>query len=420
MFNLQPWATSATVFVCNCGFWLYCFNRVNSIGLSRTTTKRFEKLVVILCFALPCLILVLDRKILIPWLFDSNTWWPAGAHFFTAWGIFCLISAAILGPPWLESRRWIWPPDNLLTTHSQRFNVGRELQQRGQPVTSGLRTTLLNKIPGNEITHLEVNRKELRLPRTIAGIDGLTIGHISDLHFTGYYSIEFYHFVIDQLLAQQPELIAISGDIIDYSRCLPWIESVLGRLRAPLGCTYVLGNHDKRIVDVREVTCRLDALGHFDAGRGDQWLQRVSGGMIYVAGNELPWFRRQQSELLHEPFDAHYSTQEQTISGPAVMRPLEHTHTLRLGLSHSPDQIVWARRRQLDLLLAGHTHGGQVRIPGLGPLVSPSRFGSRFASGVFYRDPVLMHVSRGVSGTHALRWRCLPEVSLLTLRCNEE
>ncbi len=420
MFNLQPWTTAAAVFVSNCGFWLFCFNRVNASGWPRKTTKRFEKLFVLLCVAIPALIFGLDRAILVPWLLDSSAWWPASAHFFTPWGMFCLISAAILGPPWLESRRWIWPPSNLLNSQAQRFNVGRELQQRGHAVTSGLRTTLLNKLPGNEITQLEVNRKLLRLPRHIAGIDGLTIGHISDLHFTGYYSIDYYHFVIDQLLAQQPELIMIAGDIIDYSRCLPWIEPVLGRLRAPLGCTYVLGNHDKRIVDLHEVTNRLDALGHFDAGRGDQWLQRTGGGAIYVAGNELPWFRRHQSELLHEPFDMHSSAHERSSLAPNAVHPQQHARTLRLGLSHSPDQIVWARRRQLDLLLAGHTHGGQVRIPGLGPLVSPSRFGSRFASGVFYRDPVLMHVSRGISGTHALRWRCLPEVSLLTLCCNED
>ncbi len=411
MIDLQPWATSIAVLVSHCGFWLYCFNRVNALGLPRKTTKRFEKLFVCLCFSIPCVIFALDRAELIPWLFHSHAWWPDQAPIFTPWGIFCLVSAAILGPPWLESRRWIWPPSNLLNTQSERFDVQRELQQQGQLATTSRRTTLLNKLPGNEITQLEVNRKELRLPRHIVGIDGLTIGHISDLHFTGHYSIELYHFVIDQLLAQQPELIVITGDIIDYPRCLPWIEPLLGRLRAPLGCTYVLGNHDKRIIDLIEVTSRLQALGHFDAGRGDQWLQRASGGQIYIAGNELPWFRRHQSELLREPSD------QQARGFAEDSSSQETSGILRLGLSHSPDQIGWARHRQLDLLLAGHTHGGQVRIPGLGPLVSPSRYGSRFASGVFYRDPVLMHVSRGVSGTHALRWRCLPEVSLLTLRC---
>lgn len=413
MLELLPWAICFVVFVSNCGFWLYCFNRVGASGLPRRITKRMEKSLIVLCFSVPVAIFTLDSGYLIPWLVESGGWWPESAPWFTTWGTFCLVSAALLGPAWVESRRWIWPPKNLLSVQAERFHVRSELKRRGQRATANHPTALMEMIPGNEITRLEVNRKELRLPRSIAGIDGLKIGHLSDLHFTGFFSPEYHHFVIDQLLSLQPQLIVITGDIIDYARCLPWIEPVLGRLRAPLGCTYVLGNHDKRIAEISEVTDRLDAVGLFDAGRADQRLELPGGGQIYITGNERPWFERQQPELLFEPRDASVRTAT-WHSAPASASAWDG---LRLGLSHSPDQIVWARRRGLDLLLAGHTHGGQVRLPGIGPLVSPSRFGSRFASGVFYREPVLMHVSRGISGTHRLRWRCLPEVSLLTLRC---
>jgi predicted MPP superfamily phosphohydrolase len=69
----------------------------------------------------------------------------------------------------------------------------------------------------------------------------------------------------------------------------------------------------------------------------------------------------------------------------------------------------------VDLLLAGHTHGGQIRFPIIGPIVAPSWYGSQFASGVFYRQPTLMHVSRGLAGVHPLRYRCQPEIALLEL-----
>lgn len=410
MISLQPWVTSLAVLISNCGFWLYCYNRVNAVGLPRTATKRIEKLLVFLCFAIPCVILFYDHRVLLPWLLDSEAWWPQQSHLFTPWGIFCLVSAALLGPPWLESRRWIWPPSNLESTQAAQFDITHELRQRGLSATANRRTALLNRIPLNEITQLEVNKKELRLPRPIAGIDGLTIGHISDLHYTGHYSLDMHHFIIDRLLELQPQLIVITGDIIDYAHCLPWIETLLGRVHAPLGCSYVLGNHDKRIADVSAVTERLSSLGHFDLGRADQLIDLSEHSQIYLTGNELPWFDRHQPDQLLEPFQPQSALKAASAAG--VVEP----HVLRLGLSHSPDQIGWARQRRLDLLLAGHTHGGQVRVPGLGPLVSPSRYGSRFASGVFYRDPVLMHVSRGISGTHAIRWRCLPEVSLLTLR----
>jgi uncharacterized protein len=62
-------------------------------------------------------------------------------------------------------------------------------------------------------------------------------------------------------------------------------------------------------------------------------------------------------------------------------------------------------------MLAGHTHGGQIRLPVVGPVFSPSRFGVRYASGTFFRAPTLMHVSRGLSGTRPLRFNCRPELA---------
>jgi predicted MPP superfamily phosphohydrolase len=88
----------------------------------------------------------------------------------------------------------------------------------------------------------------------------------------------------------------------------------------------------------------------------------------------------------------------------------------RIGVSHSPDQLPWAKQLGVSLLLCGHTHGGQIRFPWIGPIIAPSKYGSRFASGVFYQSPTLMHVSRGISGVHPIRLGCLPEVSILELR----
>jgi predicted MPP superfamily phosphohydrolase len=67
-------------------------------------------------------------------------------------------------------------------------------------------------------------------------------------------------------------------------------------------------------------------------------------------------------------------------------------------------------------MLAGHTHGGQIRLPVIGPIVAPSLFGVKYASGVFYEAPTLVHVSRGVSGLDPIRINCPPEVTKLILR----
>ena len=83
---------------------------------------------------------------------------------------------------------------------------------------------------------------------------------------------------------------------------------------------------------------------------------------------------------------------------------------------HTPDLIGWGRQQDYDLLLAGHAHGGQIRIPGIGPIICPSVHGVRYASGVFQKGRTMMHVSRGISGLQPIRLRCRPELTQLTLR----
>jgi predicted MPP superfamily phosphohydrolase len=88
----------------------------------------------------------------------------------------------------------------------------------------------------------------------------------------------------------------------------------------------------------------------------------------------------------------------------------------RLCLSHTPDHITWARRHEVDLMLSGHVHGGQVRLPLIGPVVVPSLYGRRFDSGTFHLPPTVLHVSRGLSSEQPLRYNCRPEVTKLVLR----
>jgi uncharacterized protein len=375
------------------GFWLLLFNRINATGLERYVIKRIEKVFMLAALMIPIVVYAIAYREVIQW-FSAGSWWPSGSAIFNAWGWLMLGSAAIAGPLWLFSRRHLIPPTHLLKQEVKHFDVASVYKD----------TLILDdkfrrcaKLPLNQITQLEVTHKELELPRAVEGIAGLRIGHISDIHLTGKISQDYYHFAIDRLLEGKPDLVVIAGDIIDYARCLPWLEPVFKRLETPLGCSYVLGNHDRRLGDVTPVVTQLQQLGLHDLGEKDWRVELPSGAKLWLTGNERPWFKRQK----HESMDA-----------PSVVEPNE----LRIGVSHSPDQIGWARRQRLDLLLAGHTHGGQIRIPLVGPLVAPSHYGSQFASGVFYLKPTLMHVSRGLSGVHPFRWFCPPEISILTLR----
>lgn len=227
-------------------------------------------------------------------------------------------------------------------------------------------------------------------------LDGLTITHLSDLHFTGRITRPFYDLVVDETNALDSDIIAISGDIIDKQHCFGWIRELLGRLRSRYGIFFVLGNHDLRIRD--EVGLRSELMRNGLIDLGGRWeLIEVRGESVLLAGNELPWF----------------VPAADMKNGP---KPAEHRRQLRIAISHSPDQYAWAQTYDFDLMLAGHTHGGQIRFPLIGPVFSPSRFGVKYCAGTFYEDPTLMHVSRGVAGTRPLRFNCPPELTKLTLQ----
>jgi predicted MPP superfamily phosphohydrolase len=232
-------------------------------------------------------------------------------------------------------------------------------------------------------------------PRLPPALADLTIGHLSDFHFTGKIKREYFEYVVDRANELDVDIVAVTGDIVDKDECVDWIPSTLGRLKSRYGAYFVLGNHDKRVTDVPQLRSTLQQAGLIDLAGRSLDIQ-YAGQRIALAGNELPWFGP-AGELSTDQLDA---------------------ETFRILLSHSPDQLQWARRRQFDLMLAGHTHGGQIRFPLIGPVVTPSLYGVKYACGIFYESPTLLHVSRGLSGLDPIRINCAPELAKLTLRCS--
>jgi uncharacterized protein len=252
-------------------------------------------------------------------------------------------------------------------------------------------------LPGNESLELEVSQRELCIARLPAEMDGLTIAHLSDLHYTGRLSPAYYSAVVDQVLALDADLIVLTGDLVEEESCLAWLPETLGRLRAPHGVHFILGNHDRRLPDPDELRRQLESLGLRSAA-GNWCSIELAEGRVILGGDERPWFSGgpDSREL---PAD---------IGGE--LRPL------RILLAHTPDRIDWAMEADIDLVLAGHTHGGQVQLPGIGPIVTPSRYGVRYAGGTYSVGQVLMHVTRGVSAQHPLRYGARPEIVKLVLR----
>jgi hypothetical protein len=279
------------------------------------------------------------------------------------------------------------PPAALVSNHTRRVDVAAALGYK--PLGRG-KYRLLAALPGNQVFQVEFAERTLCLPRLPAAWDGLTVLHLSDLHLCGTPDREFYQRVLDECRAWDPDLVALTGDLVDTDWHHRWLVPLLGRLRWRVAGFAILGNHDlwHDPALTRRRLRRLDLCVLENAWKRIE----VRGHPLVVIGHEGPWFR----------------------PGPDLTAcPAE---AFRLCLSHTPDNIGWARRHGIDLLLAGHNHGGQIRLPLLGPVFVPSRYSRRYDCGTFAEPPTLLHVSRGLAGQHPLRYHCRPEVTRLVLR----
>ncbi len=320
------------------------------------------------------------------------TWTTPGALLPVSYAVLCSLASGWAIVDRIVTKRASQTTELLLTDRVSVVSMDRPLG--GQP-TYDPSTQWFARLPGNEILQLNIHEKRLVIPQVLQPLHGMRITHLSDLHLSGQYSREFYGEIVRQSNEWESDIVVITGDIVENMSCLGWIADTIGNLRSRLGVYFVLGNHELKIRDEALIRATLTDAGLIDAGKRWQTIDH-RGCPIVIAGNELPWYRP-AAEMQSCP---------QQIHG---MRPL------RIALAHSPDQLDWARRHQMDLMLAGHTHGGQIRFPGIGAILAPSRHGTRFASGTFYDAPTLMHVSRGIAGTRPLRWNCPPELARLVV-----
>jgi hypothetical protein len=273
-----------------------------------------------------------------------------------------------------------------LSNHGCTIDIAARLGRR--PIGRGPHRVMA-RWPWNEQFQLEVLERTYRLPRLPAAWNGLSILHLSDLHFTGTVAIEYFEQVIREANQLACDLVAVTGDFVDRPWCYEWVPQLLSQLQSRLGAYAVLGNHDSWQDHQR---IRRDLAGAGLRPLAGRWeLKNVCGHQLVVAGTEAPWMGR-LPDLSAAPADA-----------------------FRLLLSHTPDHAPWASRQGIDLMLAGHNHGGQVRLPLIGPVFMPSRYGRKFDAGAFQVGPTLVHVSRGVSGKHPFRFGCKPELTKIVL-----
>ncbi len=226
------------------------------------------------------------------------------------------------------------------------------------------------------------------LPRSL---DGLRVLFISDVHAGPFVSATALRETFLRLLALKPDLVLLGGDLTT-ARNSEFVShrEAFAVLDAPLGTFAVLGNHDHYAGQAARLRDLIEAAGIRVLHNRSVELGRGAGRLTLAGVDDL---------LLGEPdLDA-------ALAG--ATRPV-------LLLSHNPDLFFDAARRGVALMLAGHTHGGQIRFPGFPVWVRQSRF--RLDEGRYRSGTTELVVSRGL-GAVGLPWRvaCSPEAVLLRL-----
>ena len=105
---------------------------------------------------------------------------------------------------------------------------------------------LLAAVPFNEASKLTLQKVTLAFD-VPEQLEGFKICQLSDLHLTGQICVEYFEEIVKEANQFEPDMVVITGDLVDEAVCLPWFESTIGQLKAKYGVFYVLGNHDKRI-----------------------------------------------------------------------------------------------------------------------------------------------------------------------------
>jgi predicted MPP superfamily phosphohydrolase len=260
----------------------------------------------------------------------------------------------------------------------------------------GLLATGVGLVTGRVGYGVAFERHRIQLferPITVTGLpaalDGLRVGLITDVHLSPMVPASDITQAVELLAAARPDLVALGGDYVtnaDVSRAAPVAELLAPLAAAPMGAFAVLGNHD----DDRVVPAALSARG-FSVLRDQRTKLTLRGESLDVVGLRY-WTRRL----------------------PDITRVVKGAGPTTIMLAHDPRRLREASTLDVQLVLAGHTHGGQVVLPGMGA-VAARRF--PVVAGEAREGHCTLFVSRGVGTVFVpVRINCPPEVMVLVLR----
>jgi predicted MPP superfamily phosphohydrolase len=232
-----------------------------------------------------------------------------------------------------------------------------------------------------------------------AGFEGMRIAHLTDLHVSDSVPLGYVQAVIREVNRLKPDIVFVTGDLV--TRHEGWIEEACNAVALLEAPTYVtLGNHDYgqlnyqgRLIEVsQEIEKRLKQEGRVLLRNSAVPLRRGED-RIWIMGLEDIWSGR--------------FSPAQAFAGIDVTAPV-------LALSHNPDTAAALDSYGASWIFAGHTHGGQIRVPGYGALLVPVQ-DKRLQEGFYAFPKSTLYISRGVGFLARARFCCRPEVPIFTM-----
>jgi len=283
--------------------------------------------------------------------------------------------------PTIENPAWAALRERWLNRHERQFPSLRLDRAATEVQTAG------------DGTNIAVTKQRIWLDCLPDAFAGFRILQISDIHHSLFFPLHRVAAVVEQANRLKPDLIALTGDFVTYSRAsIEPVAEMLGALEAPGGVVAVLGNHDFR-VDADMVARALRRRG-IQMLRNRHILLRERGDVLPIAGvDDYRYGDDIEAALKGVPRGA-----------PTVL------------LAHNPRLVSLAACHGIGLMLSGHTHGGQVNLPFLGSVYGRNAEQLRFKVGWDRFGSTQIYVSRGI-GTVVLPWRlrCPAEIPLVEL-----
>ncbi len=250
---------------------------------------------------------------------------------------------------------------------------------------------------------LDVVTVPVRLPRLASTFHGYRIVQLSDIHAdTTWMNAQRLSHIVQVANEQQADLIVITGDFASYQhKEMSETLSVLKALRARDGVFAILGNRDY-LSDPQKIRALLPSYGIQELKDSVHTIYHGSA-MLHLIGMDDLWA---QTEHYRLPLDG----RKAVLTSLVASLPAEGAAIL---LVHEPDFAdIAATTGRIDLQLSGHTHGGQIRVPGYGALLLP-HLGKRYQAGLYHVDSMLHYTNRGLGMLPPqIRLNCHPEITV--------